>query len=256
MSNTKNRKQRRQLEKEQNLINDYRRKYSKIRSKLVLSGYKPYFIDIFDSYKYEFNKIVNEAKNEFKTLYGIYEVDSSEFRNINRSKFRIPVGWEKIEFSSTDEQIANEYEQDAVAVEKATYAGSLAVFQDQDSNFHTIILVIRNPKTFEIHEEFKYSRKISTLLHEIGHLKDFENRINIKPEIKFVDLIGTEVYANLHSLNESFKREYYLSAEHYLDALKKSQHNSEFQYQVVQKTLLQFKKPEYTPWCDLFNQEI
>lgn len=88
------------------------------------------------------------------------------------------------------------------------------------------------------------------LLHELGHVKDYENKINFDRDTKTADFIEAEVYANLFALDESFRRGYYLAGESFLDSMTAHQNTEDHRGEVCRRLLARFQKPAYRPWTD------
>ncbi|EOG7752863.1 hypothetical protein ACLIOB_003503, partial [Vibrio cholerae] len=76
----------------------------------------------------------------------------------------------------------------------------------KDENLHSVIFVIKDPKYdgnelegWE-HQEFLSLLKYLTLLHELGHVDDFNNGNNFFHETRTVDLTKAEAYADIFAI--------------------------------------------------------
>ena len=123
-------------------------------------------------------------------------------------------------------------------------------FHAASGAFHRIIQVVKNPACQWEHKEYKYALKLPVLLHEIGHVKDFEGKVNLDRDSKTADLIEGEVYANLFALDECFRRGFYISGRMYLDSLTAYRDASDYRGEVARRLLDRFQHPTYRQWMD------
>jgi hypothetical protein len=163
------------------------------------------FYDYLDSFETEFANLVAWGKAEFRTLHAVFEVAATE-PNEDRSWMRLhlPADWTQIRFDF-DGEVADSY----VAPDKsANLRGSTIGFWDVAGHLHTVVQVLKNPECQWVHREYRYGLKIPILLHEFGHVMDYEYRINIDVAARTGDLIEAEVYANVFALDECYRRGY------------------------------------------------
>ena len=82
------------------------------------------------------------------------------------------------------------------------------------------------------------------LLHEIGHVRDFENETHFDRDSKTTDLIEGETYA----LDECIRRPYSLNGDMYFDALANYKEASNYWGQVVRRVVARFQRPSFRQW--------
>jgi len=205
---------------ENETIERFRRQGPHIKRILAHRGIDLPFYDFLDSYVDEFNRTCIAAKSEHPSLLGIHEVDDSLY-------YKQPLDWTKFGYRGL-ESITLQFDRDLPDYgrkkgDAANMAGYTHAFRDEQKNLRTVVLIRRSIKLphFE-HREYKYALKVASLLHEIGHVEDFERGINFDLATNRLDIIEAEVFANLFCLDRLLKRNLAHSFEMVLGALQKS----------------------------------
>jgi len=243
----KRQRKQKQWEREKAEIEDRWRKAPHMKAALRAKGCILPFYDTLDSYEAEFGKLVAWAKAEFRSLHEVYEVSPIDLDDEGDwGRLGLPADWTQILFDCDDALAASYTTRDTTA----NLRGATTGFRDATGEFHTIIQVVKNPACQWEHKEFKYALKLPVLLHEIGHVTDYESKINFDRDSKRADLIEGEVYAHLFTLDECFRRAYYMSGTTYLDSLAAYKDASDYRGEVVRRVLARFQKPTHRPWMD------
>lgn len=195
--------QKMKYEQQKQSIESFRRMAPKVKSALRTIGVDLPFYDYLDNYQSEFSRFADEAKMEMKTLVGVHELDIGEFRNPDWGKFGLDKE-QQITFSLDDR--FSEYGKKFSGNGKLTktsvrFEGDTTYFLDGGGGFHSIVKLPRNPKGSLTHSDLKYAVKIGILLHEIGHVYDAENRINIDPISRRFDVVEGEAFAHCYALD-------------------------------------------------------
>jgi len=236
-----------QWEKENADIQMYRRLGPQMKKALRAKGCVLPFYEVIDSAEDEFRKLVAWAKGEFRTLYEVHEVDLDILKAKKRNEWlTLPADWEQIFYDCGDSAAATYNDPD----EKANLRGFTAAYRDASGGLHTVVEVVKNPAVQWAHKEYKYLFKIPILLHELGHVKDIENKVCFDVDKKTADLIEAEVYANIFALTECFRRGYYMSAEMFYDSLADYQNDNGYRGEVAKRVFQRFAKPTYKKWVD------
>ena len=219
----------------------------KLKPALKAKGCDLPFYDFLDSYETEFNRLVAWAKETCPSLHGVFEISNGDFDSeTDWGRLGLPADWMQVFFVCDDETATSYTARDS----SANLRGAATGFHDPSGRFHTVIEVIKNPECKWEHKEYKYAFKLPILLHEIGHVRDYENKGHFNPELKTADLIEGEVYAHLFALDECFRRAYFTSGVMYLDSLMDYKDSSDYRGEVVRRLLSRFNKPEYKQWLD------
>jgi hypothetical protein len=95
----------------------------------------------------------------------------------------------------------------------------MIAFKDEQGNLRTIIF-IRKSIGSQSNPLVKYALKIVALLHEIGHVKDWEQGINFNAEENKRSIIDVEVFAHKYALNALLEGDYKESLKMYLNGLE------------------------------------
>ena len=240
-----------QWEKEAAQITFNQRFASRMKRDLRAKGCVLPFFEMMDSSEEEFHRVVEWAKSEFQTLHGVFEVDEAILDGSpDRHKLQVPEGWQQVIYQCEDEDLARSYK---ATDTPANIRGAATEFLDETGGVHTVIEVIRNPSCSFEHKEHKYNFKLPALLHEIGHVKDYEQQINFNRATRHIDLVEAEVYANVYALEGCFRRAYFTSGEMYFEALVKHKDDSGYLGEVVRRVLQRFQMPTYRKWTDYGN---
>jgi hypothetical protein len=234
-------------ERERADVENRRKMAPRTKAALRAKGCVLPFYDALDSAEEEFKKVVAWAKPTFTSLHEVYEVGAEELDDeAHWQRLGLPGDWRQVRFE-IDDELAESYK---APDSEASLRGAATGFLDSKGGFHTIIRVIKNPPCQWEHKEHKYLLKLPVLLHEIGHVKDYEAKINFDRDTKRADLIEGEVFANRFALNECFRRAYYMSSRMYLDSLTKYKDATNYLGEVVRRVLERFRMPEFRPWTD------
>jgi hypothetical protein len=205
------------------------------------------FYEWLDSYEAEFAKIVTWGKAEFHTLYDVFEVGKGKLdRQLGWRTLGLPADWSHLRIAFDDEAVQSYILPD----DNACLRGSTTLFRDSAGLLRSVVRVIKNPEFTAKHKDYRYSLKLPILLHELGHVNDYEKKINLDVDSRSGDLIEAEVYANLFALNECFRRAYYLSGNTLLEALAGYKNALDYRGVVANRVFERFQKPAYRPWTD------
>lgn len=206
MSKPKNRKQEKEKrkrlqkelhEREKQKIEGFQQLGPSIKPVLRRVGCDLPFYDLLDSYVDLFNQISSSALEAMPSLHGIFEVKDNDFRNTVWSKY-ISEEYRQVKFEIDDRY--SDYGKCKRGGSNCRFEGSATFFQKSGEEFKSVILMPCNPKNFVKYKALKYVMKVGILLHELGHVHDAENRINIDPVTGRLDLVEAEAYANCHAL--------------------------------------------------------
>jgi hypothetical protein len=230
-------------------IEERRKVGPKMKAHVRAKGCNLPFYDGIDSAEEEFHRLVVWAKEQCRSLHAVFEAEGKLIDDA--ASLGLPADWEQVTFDM-DDQVAESY---LARDSKANLRGMTVAFRDAKGEFHTVILVIKNPDCSFEHKENKYLLKLPILLHEIGHVKDHEGQINFKRDTNRVDMIEAEVYANIFALQQSFARAYYLSGEMFLDAIISYKDDKGYRGEVTRRVVDQFKKPEYREWGEFVDDD-
>jgi hypothetical protein len=237
----------RQWEKEKTEIEKSWKAARQLKAALRSKGCILPFYDTLDSWEAEFKKLVTWAKSEFSSLHEVFEATAEELDvEGNWTRLGLPADWTQVRYDCDDDLAASYTARDS----KANLRGGAIGFHDADGGFHTIIRVLKNPVCKWEHKEYKYAFKLPVLLHEIGHVKDFESKINFDRDSKAADFIEGEVYANLFALEECYRRAYFMSGDTWLDSLAAYKDSEDYRGEVARRMLARFQKPAHRPWME------
>lgn len=197
-------------------INDFHAKAPYMKAILRQRGCDLPFYDFLDSYKDEFDKVVQLAMSEHHSLLGVYEVDDEVYANPERDWSQFGHG--KLQQIFFD--IGDEFPDYGNRVEKqANLCGCMSAFLDSTNEMKTLILIRRSVSRTKLASDQKYAFKVAALLHEIGHITDLEQGINFDVHRKRFDVVEAEVYANLYCLERLADRNLSVSFSMLYDAL-------------------------------------
>jgi hypothetical protein len=238
----------RQWEKENAQIQQYRRLAPQMKAALRGQGCVLPFYEVLDSAEEEFGKLVVWAKTAFRTLHEVHEIDLETLKAKKRNEWlRLPPDWEQVFFDCRDSPESASYNDPD---DGANLRGATTAYRDSAGGLHTVVEVVKNPAVRWEHKEYRYLFKIPVLLHELGHVKDVENKVFFDADAKTVDLIEAEVYANVFALTECFRRAYYMSAEMLFDSLAGYTDDAAYRGEVARRVLERFQRPVYKKWVD------
>ena len=101
---------------------------------------------------------------------------------------------------------------------KSTINGATIAFREATSTLRTLVLIRRTVVNVS-RSEFKYAFKLIALLHEIGHVKDWEQGVNLKEGD--VAILDAEVFANEYALRKLMEGDYRVALNTFMGALEK-----------------------------------
>lgn len=209
---------------------DLHRKGVYIKRLYRLRGIDLPFYDYYDSYFDEFRKVVAEAKEQFPSLLGVFEVEDSEYYGHDRSQFAATM--QQILWHSDSEYVGYGTRQDESNINGYTNA-----FLSEDGQVKTLVVIRKKVPNSKPHRECKYVCKLVSLLHELGHVCDIERQGNFDHDARTCDVIEAEVFAHLHSLQRMADKNYYQCFSMLVDALKGSSTRSDYLGVVAKRTL-------------------
>lgn len=192
-----NRRPKRQLNcrSEQRAFAQNRLLAPKIKTALRALGVDLPFYDFLDSYEAVFHEMAHEGKSCFTSLVGIHEVDRAVFEDTDWGLFGLDPS-RHVQFLLDDcfegygKKGADEANINAVS----------AFFLNDDGGFQSIVLIPRKTRGEIRHPDAQYALKIVALAHELGHILDAEQQLNIDPLGPRFDVVAAEAFANCYAL--------------------------------------------------------
>src|SRR5262245_52910713 len=118
--------------KENQQLRNFWRKAPQIIPKLRQCGCELPFFEMLEPYEPEFHKLIDWAKIEFASLFGVFEVESAELDQNEWHRFGISPDWQQVFFKS-DEELASSYE---IRDDSANLRGSTTGFLDGNRKLH------------------------------------------------------------------------------------------------------------------------
>lgn len=235
-------------EKEKATIENFRKNGAVLKTHLRKVGCDLPFYDFLDSYTDEFNRTVATAKAMFPSLVGVYEVDENEYQNTEWAKYGVG-DCEYVLFDLDDR--FSDYGKNKNPL--ANVRGSASFFIDRDNALRSVILIPRNPKSSFQHKEYKYVLKIGTLCHELGHIHDAENKINLDPHARRFDLIAGEAYANCYALERLAERHLVYTYNMLYDGMVSFVAAGGYEAEIGQTVLEKHEKRQFKIWNDYMD---
>lgn len=234
-------------EKENAEIGRHRKMAPLLKAALRAKGCDLQFFELLDPYEAEFAKVVAWGKQEFPALYAVYEVDRKRLDDENGwRRLGLPTDWQRITLI-IDDDVGKTY---TAPDDAANLRGSTTVLQDRAGTIHYVIEVIKNPEFVLLHRDYRYGLKLSILLHELGHVKDYVNRVNLNLDTRSGDIIEAEVYANQFAIEECYRRGYFAVGDTLLASLGKYRDDDGYRGEVARRLFDRFQKPNFRPWTD------
>ncbi len=167
----------------------------KIKTALRTLGVDLPFYEFLDSYEAVFQEMANEGMSRFKSLVGIHEADRHVFEDTDWRMFRLDPS-RHVQFLLDD--CYDGYGKRGV--DEANINGASAFFLNDDGGFRSIVLMPRKPRGEIKHPDTQYALKIAVLAHELGHISDAEQQLNIDPLAPRFDVVAAEAFANCYAL--------------------------------------------------------
>jgi hypothetical protein len=234
-----------QWKAEKGQIERFRRLAPAMKTALREKGCDLPFYDMLDSFEDEFKKLAMWSKEQIPTIHEVYEVGIKDIGGPAQQP-SLPADWQRIKLNC-EEDIGRSY---TAEDPNATLRGGVTWFRDANGGTHAVIEVLRSPPCQWLYKEHKYAFKLPILLHEIGHVKDSEQRINIDLDANKVDVIEAEVFAHIFALSECFQRAYYMSGTMWSDSLAGYKNATDYRGEVARRVIARFQRPTYKAWPD------
>lgn len=241
--------EKRRLLHEKEQLRDLRRKAPHIKALMKLRGIEPAFCDYLDSYEEEFHRVAEVALVEHASLLGIHEFDDEIYRAPEKhfSDFGCD-GLTQIFFNIDDQ-----YTDYGSGTAESNMAGVTFAFDNADGDLRTLILIKRDISTTVQHEDLKYAVKIGALYHEIGHVDDWERGINFRGRPEKMDIIESEVYANLFAFEMLAKRNMKQSYDMLADAMEVAATRDNYLAMVARSVIARLPKHQLAEWQDVLK---
>ncbi|MCR9116608.1 MAG: hypothetical protein NXI22_06625 [bacterium] len=188
------------------------------------------------------------AVAEHPTLLGVHEIEGGD----KEEKFWEPLGYRDLTqiFYTIDDELTDYGKMSGK--KQATLDGGMTSFWDADKQLRSIITIKKNIKASVHTDEMKYAIKIASLLHEIGHVKDLEEGINLNVADEQMDVIEAEVYANLYAIDELAKRDFFHGFGLLLSGLRDSIPQGGYIAKVATQVIERLPEYELVDWRPLF----
>jgi len=194
---------------------DLRKNAPSIKRLLKHKGCEQKFYDYLDDYREEFKRIADKAREEHPSLLGVHEIDDADYYAEDRGGLLQKFGYAHLRQIFVK---AMDVDQEYLEISRrGTITGSTIALRDEAGNVRTLVF-IRKSIGQQAHPQMKYAFKIVALLHEIGHVTDWEEGINLREgEVKMID---AEVYAHEFALERLMEGDYRASLDTYLSGLE------------------------------------
>lgn len=202
------------------------------------------FYDYLDSYEVEFNRIVQAALSQRKSLVRVHEVsaemldapqwDTLGHADLQQLYFTIPDECE--DYVKTDAQ--------------ANLRGSATFFLDQSAALKSVILIQKRPPNSNHVKDLQYALKIPGLFHEIGHVIDAEQGINIRLDDGIMDVVAAEVFAHVYALEQMASRSLRQSYKMLFDALEKMSELPDYVGDIGKGVMKAHARVQIPDWSD------
>jgi hypothetical protein len=199
-------------------IASFRNRSVQIKQFLVQRGLGQKFYDYLDSYADAFQREVTHAKQEYPTLLDVHELDEADYYTQDVQHVIARLGYTGLKqlFVRADD-LDEEY---LASDRRSNISGYTVAFRNEQDDLRTIIFIRRSTGGGS-NVLVKYALKIVALLHEIGHVKDWEQGINFGANEDIRSIADAEVFAHEYALGALLEGDYRESLKMYLDALEK-----------------------------------
>lgn len=251
-SHEKRARKQRQWEHEDKTLRELRAKAPYVKLILRGRGCKLPFYDYLDSYSDEFQRIAITAKKEHPSIIGIHEVDDRTFATSEEC-------WSQLGYADLQQVFFNIercFSDYGTASPDANLCGSMTAFLDADQNVRSVILIRQTVKGAGQHRELKYALKIASLLHEVGHVQDLEERINFDVPTRRFDVIEAEVFAHLFALERMAQRNLRQSFNMLADGLRDTTPKGGYGAEVARKVLERLPPYQLIDWQSVFFSQV
>lgn len=225
----------------------------KVKPFLRLAGCDLPFFELLDSYESLYRRIEDEARKSFDTLVGIHEVDRYQYLKTNWERLGYG-GWEQLTFIIDDEFAS--YGKAMGSKDPANIVGSCTYFKHPDGGFRTVVLV-QHPKLKTVYaRDTKYGFKLATLFHELGHVLDAEQGLNLCPVEKRFDLVHGEIFANCYALERLAENHLRLIYDIMYEALEEMAGCDDFRGRIGQGVIEQHPRRKIVDWNDYMEKAM
>ena len=208
---TKKRQKQKKADAKKKHVADKKRRQEKSLLEIRETGkkIKPYlrkvgcdlpFYDYIDHYEPQFTGIVRDALKERSSLIAVHEVAPTTLDDTDWSE--LGYGNLRQVFFSIPDECADYVKSDA----QANLRGSATFFKSEDGSMKSVVLVQKRLKGSDNTREFQYAMKLPALVHEIGHVIDAEQELNIRFSGEEMDVIAAEVFAHVYALDQLASR--------------------------------------------------
>lgn len=221
----------------------------KIRPFLKLAGCDLPFYDYIDNYQDEFNCIRDSALNDRPSLHAVREVNASEL-NADSFEGEVPNNFKQVFFSIPDECEGYANSRDV----QANLRGNATFFLENGETLRSVVLIERRPKTKIPTLDLPYALKVTSLLHEIGHVVDAEKGTNIRAFDNALDVVEAEAFAHTYALDHLAQRCLRQSYLMLYDAMGRLCRKSGYEGEIARLVLDRHEKVEIPNWNDFIEQ--
>ena len=202
------------------------------------------FYELLDSYGDEFRRVAAAAVESHPTLLGVHEIDEEAYHAEKTD-------WGVLGYGGTTQWIFEAgagYEDYGRYEGEANMCGSMSVLFEPGGAVRSVVRIRdRVPGAFRTRER-KYLFKLIALVHELGHVADLEQRLNIEPEADRFDMVEAEVFANLHCFDWLAKRPMKMAFGCLHDTIVKAAAGGGYLAEVSQEVLNRLPAYEIPDW--------
>lgn len=244
-SQKKREARKREFQQAKSDIESIRRMRPMFKELMKIRGIDVGFLYLLDSYESKFHSLVESAIESSPSLFAVVE----RFENGQQIP-KFDKEWPVISFD-TEDGYAEYQEGDKLSGTEVELSGSMRVYTDERGEYRTVIF-IDNPKT--VHRENKYMMKIAILLHEVGHVIDFDQRGNFDMENNVLNGLEAEVFANLHAFTALAEHNIIPALETAMKALKKHESRQTFLGEIARKVFDRMPVIETFDWNNMIPE--
>lgn len=236
-------------------LDDFRRKAPMIKRFLKQQGHEHRFYDFLDSYIDAFQREAGNAVKQFSSLLGVREVDDGQYYGGHDGTFAASLGYTgltQVFVKTTD--VGDEY---LAEDRKSNVNGATVAFRDSVGSLRTLVMIRKTVPNVAV-TEFKYAFKLIALFHELGHVGDWENAINLKDGD--VAILEAEVYAHQYAMRRLLEGDYRQALSTYLSSLEELTKGDGYRKNVAARLVgselfAECREFVKTTWHDYLNTE-
>jgi hypothetical protein len=235
-----------QLAAETALVEAARASAPEIKRRLREAGCDLPFYDDLDSYRAELDRVKAWALVEFPSLLGIFDVPVAALDTFDFAPLGVPADWRHVRFTDgvNDGAAVDAYGSQTGDGPR----GDTVAFLDPAGRVRTLVRLNAAPKWDAEHPDLKCKPMLVVLLHELGHVQDFERAIHADAARGAWDYVAGEAHANRFGLEECYRRGYYDSADILLGQLKALAAANEFYREIVSRLFAEYTPPTVRRW--------